>query len=437
MSHSSGLPSEPPGEWWERVEGVPFDQPRRRPRPRARCRSPSSAGAAATTTATSPTACSARSSPSSAGRAGGSASARRFCSRWGCCAAPTTRSSRTPRGGRSTPTPATPGGATHGHAQHGARGPALWSTVLDLATFADFLLDGHRDVLSAETVAEMCTPQSGTPRGRPRAGLRAGGEALPGRVGHDGRPHGSMPGFPGGAPGGPRTSHRLRRAGQLHHRVPALRPVPPALGAAARGRAPAAAAVAAQRCGPRPRCATWSVCGTGATPRCGSAGTAPCCGPRTSSATSPTARGRWSATGSWAPPGTTTARGGLHRHVGAAGAEHLTCSTFVMTRTPYDPQAPVPGEVQRALLTVDMWPRHLGGAGTRMAGIAVRGGCRSAPLARGRHRALLTVDMWKSGTRMAGIAVHGDVDGSPTRAGTSARSRRRSCTGRGSRPGSR
>jgi hypothetical protein len=27
------------------------------------------------------------------------------------------------------------------------------------------------------------------------------------------------------------------------------------------------------------------------------------------------------------------------------GTEHLTCSTFVLTRTPYDPAAPVPGEV--------------------------------------------------------------------------------------------
>ena len=69
-------------------------------------------------------------------------------SRSGCCAPPTTRSSRTPRATASTrgrgtlsPEPAT---------DTGAMAPAgqVWSTVLDLATYADFLIAGHRDVLS-------------------------------------------------------------------------------------------------------------------------------------------------------------------------------------------------------------------------------------------------------------------------------------------------
>ena len=33
--------------------------------------------------------------------------------------------------------------------------------MLDLATYADFLITGHPDVLSPETLAEMSTPQTG------------------------------------------------------------------------------------------------------------------------------------------------------------------------------------------------------------------------------------------------------------------------------------
>lgn len=78
------------------------------------------------------------------------------------------------------------------HQDTGAMAPAgqLWSTVADLATFALFLADGHPDVLSRESLAEMVRPTS------PTYGLGTWLlelPELPGRrlVGHPG----SMPGF--------------------------------------------------------------------------------------------------------------------------------------------------------------------------------------------------------------------------------------------------
>lgn len=79
----------------------------------------------------------------------------------------------------------------------GAMAPAgqAWSTVADLASYAGFLLDGHRDVLSREDLLAAAHPQSGD---RDDAlgsayglgfALSAGGSGL--LVGHTG----SMPGF--------------------------------------------------------------------------------------------------------------------------------------------------------------------------------------------------------------------------------------------------
>jgi D-alanyl-D-alanine carboxypeptidase len=71
----------------------------------------------------------------------------------------------------------------------------VWSTVMDVATYADFLITGHRDVLPLSTLEEMSVPQSGSTadglNGAYGLGLRllAGGSGL--LVGHTG----SMPGF--------------------------------------------------------------------------------------------------------------------------------------------------------------------------------------------------------------------------------------------------
>jgi CubicO group peptidase (beta-lactamase class C family) len=79
----------------------------------------------------------------------------------------------------------------------GAMAPAgqVWSTVEDLARYAAFLVAGHPDVLSAATLEEMVTPQSGS-----LAGALAGGYGLGFRLvsGGSGLLHGhtgSMPGF--------------------------------------------------------------------------------------------------------------------------------------------------------------------------------------------------------------------------------------------------
>ncbi len=71
----------------------------------------------------------------------------------------------------------------------------VWSTIADLATYATFLSTGHPDVLAPATLAEMRTPQSGSLAGALSGGyglglrLVAGGSGV--LVGHTG----SMPGF--------------------------------------------------------------------------------------------------------------------------------------------------------------------------------------------------------------------------------------------------
>ena len=79
----------------------------------------------------------------------------------------------------------------------GAMAPAgqVWSTVLDLATYADFLITGHRDVLPLSTLEEMSVPQAGSAADGLGGGYGLGLRLLPGGsgllVGHTG----SMPGF--------------------------------------------------------------------------------------------------------------------------------------------------------------------------------------------------------------------------------------------------
>jgi len=83
------------------------------------------------------------------------------------------------------------------HPDTGAMAPAgqLWSTVTDLATYAVFLLEGNRDVLSRERLDEAMILQSGAPETGVTYGhglgfqLFAGGSGT--LVGHSG----SMPGF--------------------------------------------------------------------------------------------------------------------------------------------------------------------------------------------------------------------------------------------------
>jgi CubicO group peptidase (beta-lactamase class C family) len=83
------------------------------------------------------------------------------------------------------------------HPDTGAMAPAgqLWSTVRDLTTYALFLLDGHPDVLAKERLADAYTPQSGGSESGLGYAHGLGFQIFPGGsgtlVGHTG----SMPGF--------------------------------------------------------------------------------------------------------------------------------------------------------------------------------------------------------------------------------------------------
>lgn len=94
----------------------------------------------------------------------------------------------------------------------GAMAPAgqVWSTVEDLARYAAFLAGGDDKVLSRATLDEMCTPQSGSLAGGLTGGhglglrLASGGSGVV--VGHTG----SMPGFLAGL-----FADRVRRTGAV------------------------------------------------------------------------------------------------------------------------------------------------------------------------------------------------------------------------------
>jgi hypothetical protein len=79
----------------------------------------------------------------------------------------------------------------------GAMAPAgqLWSTVQDMATWLTALVDPSRSVLGAESLSEMRTPQSGSAEDRAGSTYGLGVQVLTGRgrvlVGHGG----AMPGF--------------------------------------------------------------------------------------------------------------------------------------------------------------------------------------------------------------------------------------------------
>ena len=185
LSHTSGMQSEPAGPWWERSDGVAFDQ-----------LSDANDGSAAVF---------ARGETFHYSNLGfallGEAVARlREGSWWD---AMTTRLLAPLGMGRTTYLPEEP--ATQGFSVHhyrgtltpepatdtGAMAPAgqVWSTVADLAVFLRFLADGHPQVLAGGTAREMAVPQH--PSDEYALGMRTGRVAGMQLVGH----LGSMPGF--------------------------------------------------------------------------------------------------------------------------------------------------------------------------------------------------------------------------------------------------
>jgi CubicO group peptidase (beta-lactamase class C family) len=191
LSHGSGLAAEPPGEWWERSEGGSFSALVQRLETVAR---PFEAGATH--------------HYSNTGYAllGEVVSRVHGRSWWECLSDQLlqplglTRTSYDPFDPHAqgySVAPYSPLLIEEPATDTGAMAPAgqVWSTVMDLATYADFLITGHRDVLSPDTLAEMSTPQTGSLGDGLDAGYGLGLRLLRGGsgmlVGHTG----SMPGF--------------------------------------------------------------------------------------------------------------------------------------------------------------------------------------------------------------------------------------------------
>ena len=80
---------------------------------------------------------------------------------------------------------------------NGAMAPAgqVWATITDLATYATFLGQGHPDVLSADELGQAFGPQSGTPHDGVTYAHGLGFQLFPGGSGTLAGHSGSMPGF--------------------------------------------------------------------------------------------------------------------------------------------------------------------------------------------------------------------------------------------------
>lgn len=226
----------------------------------------------------------------------------------------------------------------------GAMAPAgqLWSTVGDLATWLTALVDADRSVLAAGSLAAMATPQSGEPDGDQVWGL---GVAIDWADGHKFIGHGgSMPGFSCnvlvetdthiGAVVLTNGAYGLNAvAGDLVDLVVAAEPPVPGEWT------PTSEPVAPQTreilgtwyWGHAPMVIRWTGSGLSVAPPSGP-------GRRMSFSAQPD--GTWRGESGYLTGETLT----VHRRPdGAVG--HLECATFIWTRTPYDPQAPIPGGV--------------------------------------------------------------------------------------------
>ncbi len=205
LSHSSGLPAEPAGEWWERVEGGSFAE---------------LVAHGLTAPPFEPGATFHYSNVAYAllgevvarvqGRPWWQSLSERVLQPLGMLR--TSYDPFDPHAQGYSVAPYSPLLSEEPATDTGAMAPAgqVWSTVLDLATYADFLITGHRDVLSAETLTEMATPQSGSSREGLATGHGLGLRLLPGGSGTLLGHTGSMPGFLAGL-----FVDRPRRAGAV------------------------------------------------------------------------------------------------------------------------------------------------------------------------------------------------------------------------------
>ena len=338
LSHSSGMAAEPAGDWWERVEGGTFERLvagiRRAP-------APLEAGATH--------------HYSNTGYALlGEIVARVRGRSWVECLSERLLEPLGMR--RTTPHPSAPYAQGYSVAPYSpllteepvtdtaSMAPAgqLWSTVADLATFADFLIYGHRDVLADATLEEMATPQSATRLEGLASGYGLGLRLVAGGSGVLAGHTGSMPGFQSSL-----FVDRTRRTGAavLANCTSGLRPdrISPALLAVMEELEPAL---------PEPWEPVTDV---------------------PEEVTEVLGVWHWGNTGrlfTWdghllhavhvltgerrdlfrLEPGGFVGVGGYHHgeplevvRRGDGTVSHLVCSTFVLTRQPYDPDAPIPG----------------------------------------------------------------------------------------------
>ncbi len=226
------------------------------------------------------------------------------------------------------------------HADTGAMAPAgqLWSTVDDLLRWADFLAVGHPDVLSSRMLAEMAL--SAAPDGSYGLGLRRVTDGERVLVGHTG----SMPGFQASLFVDRPTRDAAvvlsdATAGLASERV-GLRLL------AASDPSGQEAPVAAWRPSPRPIPARvseilgvwfWGNTGYGFEWRDGELQIRDLRSGELDERFVPAGDGFLGIEGYHS--GET-----LHVRRGFDGsASHLECATFIWTRTPYDPSAPIPG----------------------------------------------------------------------------------------------
>lgn len=341
LSHSSGMQSEPAGPWWERSPGVKYDE---------------LAAAVDDSAAPFPAGATFHYTNLAYGLLGEMVARLRGGSWWEQVEQRILRPLGMRRTSYLSQAPAATGYSVHHFAgtlteepaqDTGAMAPAgqVWSTVEDLATYAAFLLDGHDEVLSESTLAEMCTPQSGSLAGGLNGayglGLRllAGGSGM--LVGHTG----SMPGFLAGL-----FVDRVRRTAAvcLANGTSGLRceGLPRDLLEELERSEPTV--VPAWRPNPAVPEAVREVLGVwhwGNTAYGFSYdGTEILVGPLSSGGVAQRFRPR--------PDGTFVGTAGYHHgetlqvvRNADGGVDHLVCATFVYTRVPYDPTAPIPGGV--------------------------------------------------------------------------------------------
>jgi CubicO group peptidase (beta-lactamase class C family) len=339
LAHSSGMQSEPPGPWWERSPGVSFEQ---------------LADALDDTAAAFEPGSTYHYTNLGYGLLGEVVVRLRGGSWWEQVRTRIlqplgmTRTSYLPEPPHAT------GYSVHHFAQTlteepahdtGAMAPAgqLWSTVEDLARYATFLLEGHADVLSPATLREMCTPQSGSFAGGATGGYGLGVRLLAGGSGTLAGHTGSMPGFLAGVfvDRGRRTAAVCLANGTSGLRCEGL---------------PAALLDTLEECEPtiaepwRPAdnvpAAVEELLGVwhwGNTAYGFSYDDGEVAASQLATGMV-TLRFRPEADGSFV--GTTGYHHGERLHVvrhADGSVSHLVCATFVYTRAPYDPSAPIPG----------------------------------------------------------------------------------------------